>query len=352
MTKQKFPSNDSNARYVDLLAPITEESPCGPDLEYDADFVMLQTAVAPKSDAQYGDFVDTPQATNWSDIERDTRALLMRSKDIRLAVILLRSRIRQAGAVGLQEGLAFLQQLLARYGESLHPLPVFEGERDAMVYANAIAALTDPEGVLGDLRDIPLPKSPGMVLHVRDIEKAYANPRPKDALAQESAARLIAEWRARREAILMALIETHQSAQDINTWCTGTLHADAPELGVLVKLLQPFAQPGANLPGEAMANANEPASANSSTAEDSPASQHGELLASATTSPATALQAMDRWSALAEIQHVRRWFEENEPSSPVVVLLRQSERMVGKRFSELAHLIPADLLAQWDQPEA
>ena len=57
---------------------------------------------------------------------------------------------------------------------------------------------------------------------------------------------------------------------------------------------------------------------------------------------------MDRWSALASIRETRLWFEQNEPSSPVVVLLRQSERMVGKRFSELANVIPAELLAQWD----
>ena len=57
---------------------------------------------------------------------------------------------------------------------------------------------------------------------------------------------------------------------------------------------------------------------------------------------------MDRWSALAAIRDTRIWFEQNEPSSPVVVLLRQSERMVGKRFAELAHAIPADLLAAWD----
>lgn len=32
----------------------------------------------------------------------------------------------------------------------------------------------------------------------------------------------------------------------------------------------------------------------------------------------------------------------------MIVLLRQSERMVGKRFSEIANAIPAELLAQWD----
>ncbi len=57
---------------------------------------------------------------------------------------------------------------------------------------------------------------------------------------------------------------------------------------------------------------------------------------------------MDRWTALATMRQVREWFEDNEPSSPVTVMLREAERMVGKRFSELAQSIPLDLLAKWD----
>ncbi|HLX01402.1 MAG TPA: type VI secretion system ImpA family N-terminal domain-containing protein, partial [Trinickia sp.] len=168
-------------RYADLLEPISGSEPCGHDLEYDSAFVMLQAAIAPKSEAQYGDFVDVPQTANWAEIERDCRALLLRTKDLRLATILLRCRTRQSGAAGLRDGLAFIKTMLERYGEALYPLPVFDGERDPVMYSNAIAALADPDGALGDARDIALSKTAGLQLELRDIEKSFAVPRHKDA---------------------------------------------------------------------------------------------------------------------------------------------------------------------------
>ncbi|ENT9928810.1 ImpA family type VI secretion system protein, partial [Escherichia coli] len=84
-----------------LSDPISAECPCGPDLEYDPEYLLLFTRAAPREEAQYGDFVSTPETINWAELERDARRLLMRSKDIRILVVLLRCRIQQAGAQGL-----------------------------------------------------------------------------------------------------------------------------------------------------------------------------------------------------------------------------------------------------------
>jgi type VI secretion system protein ImpA len=347
-------------RYADLLEPISADEPCGPDLEYDSAFVMLQTAAAPKAEAQYGDFVDVPQSANWAEIERDCRALLLRTKDIRLAVILLRCRVRQSGAAGLLDSLAFIKTMLERYGEALYPLPVFEGERDPVMYANAIAGLADPAGALADMRDIAMPKASGLQLQLRDIEKSFALPRQKDSLAPESVSRLLKELWGRRDPVTTALVESQRLLKEIVSWCQQTLEADAPDLDMLAKVLQPFAQaqldgggvatapaPVANPPAEAAVDA--PAPTTTAAAPASLPAPSGETY----TAPAQPItpepERVDRWDALAKIQETRMWFEQNEPSSPVIVLLRQSERMVGKRFSELAHIISADLLAKWDE---
>jgi type VI secretion system protein ImpA len=342
-------------RYADLLDPVSADARCGPDLEYDPAFVMLQAAAAPRIEAQYGDFVDVPASANWAEIERDCRALLLRSKDIRLAVILLRCRTRLDGAVGLRDGLAFLVAMFECYGEALHPLPVFDGERDPAMFANAIGGLVEPDGTLADARDIPMPKVAGLQLHLRDIEKSFATPRQKDALAPESVVRLLKELWSRRDATIAALVEAQRLTQRIAAWCDQTLGVDAPDLGALSRALQPFAQHqvdggGASAPVAARTVKEQddddlPGSASAALAPA--ALPHSDTPADApiTTRPSP----MDRWSALAAIHETRMWFEQNEPSSPVIVLLRQSERMVGKRFSELAHIIPADLLAKWDE---
>ncbi|NML34756.1 type VI secretion system protein TssA [Paraburkholderia antibiotica] len=364
------PLSASALRYVDLLEPVDGDAPpCGPDLEYDPDFVMLLAAAAPRIEAQYGDFVDVPPPANWPELERACRALLLRTKDIRVAVILLRCRMRLDGAAGLRDGLALLQALLERYGEALHPLPVFDGERDPVMYANAIAALADPDGALADARDIALPKAAGAQLHLRDIEKSFALPRQKDTLAPESTARLLKELWGRRDAAVAAFADAQRLIASIVAWCDTTLGGDAPDLSALSRLLQPFAQTrldGGSASTPPIARADEQAANDATpvanagttgtptpTAAAAPTSQPdapaAPPFAASSMAPPPTAPPVDRWSALAAIQETRIWFEQNEPSSPVIVLLRQSERMVGKRFSELAHVIPADLLAKWDE---
>lgn len=321
-------------RYADVLEPIDAGAPCGPDLEYDPDFVMLMAAVAPRVEVQYGDFIDVPQVVNWTEIERDCHALLLRTKDIRLAMVLLRCRIRLNGAAGLRDGLVVLGALLERYGNGLHPVPVLDDEPDATIYSNAIAALADPDGVLGDARDTPLSAASGLHLHLRDIEKAFATPRHKDALTPEAAIRLLKEWWAERDAGTLALVDARRTAVSIAAWCEATLGADAPDFDALLTLLKPL---------ECLQADSGPAAAAGATETAGNAPPGG--------SSAQAAPLVDRRTALATIRETREWFEQNEPSSPVIVLLRQSERMVGKRFSELAHIIPADLLATWDAAE-
>ncbi|EDW3918805.1 hypothetical protein GVW62_004234 [Salmonella enterica] len=59
----------------------------------------------------------------------------------------------------------------------------------------------------------------------------------------------------------------------------------------------------------------------------------------------------DRNDALERLRCIRRWFEGSEPSSPTIPLLRQAERLVGKRFSEVINEIPVELLEKWDALE-
>lgn len=352
----------ATSRYDDLLEPVSDASACGDDLEYDPAFIMLQAAVAPSAPVQYGDFVETPASVNWAEAERECEALLARSKDLRVAIILLRAAVRLRGAAGLRDGMGFLQALLERYGNGLHPLPYFDDEWDPMTFANALAALADAEGVLADVRDIPLPKAAGAQLQLRDIEKALATPRHKDALAPESVTRMLKELAARGEAVVLALGEAHARLARISAWAASGLKADAPDLAPLSRLLQPFSeidrlveptpplQPPAPVP-DTQAGRSGGITPPSAPDIATPALRAiAATAATAATAPlaVSAAPKMDRWTALATMRQVREWFEDNEPSSPVTVMLREAERMVGKRFSELAQSIPLDLLSKWD----
>lgn len=338
-----------------LLNPVDDAEPCGPDLEYDPAFVLLQAALTPKTEAQYGDFVETAQPVNWIEVERDCRALLLRTKDIRLFVIFLRCRIKLAGSAGLRDALGLLLAAMERHGEALHPVPMFDGERDPVVYANALSAIADSQGALGDIRDLALAKVAGAQLQLRDIEKSHSLPRAKDALTPEAARRLLDDLCNSGDRSALALVQVQHYAEEIAALTRSLLGENAPDLDGLLKLLRPFSMEARNTP---MLEAEPPrtdesfivATAPATIANDAPPLP-GDTITAPGGAPRNDGALRDRWSALANIRQTRLWFEQHEPSSPVAVLLRQAERMVGKRFAEIAHQIPADLLTLWDRPE-
>ncbi len=210
---------------MSLTKPVSAEQPCGPDPEYDPEYLLLFSRAAPQAEAQYGDFVSTPEAVNWPEIERDTRRLLTRSKDIRVLILLLRSRIQQAGAQGLAEMLTQLAELSVIWSDALHPqlltgegAPAESIEDAALARSNALAALLDHEGVMADIRGITLSNSAVLRLQVRDVERALSAPRPADALAPESVRQQLADLEARGALPLAAFREAQESAERLQVW--------------------------------------------------------------------------------------------------------------------------------------
>lgn len=363
----KGPTRDSNQGPTshDWMAPVDTTSPCGADLEYDPEFVVLSAKAVAKTDAQYGNFVGSPDPVNWSDVDRDCRRLMVRSKDMRLAVLFTRCRTRLAGAAGLAEGTGMLAAWLDAFPGAIHPQLDADADRDAAleIRMNALQALTDADGLLADVREIALTKSTATRLQVRDVERAFAHPRPGDALAPESVTRQLDDLRAQQPATMAGFDEAFASLAAIDGWSREHLGAYAPDLSALARPLRhlvgrewqdtlaigedrevaadavPFVD---EVPG-----ADEPALDGSSTTRDAGTAD----LVSVSGRSRRAAVAADRHAALDLIREARQWFEQHEPSSPIPVLLRRAEQLVGKRYAEVVRAIPADLLAEWESAD-
>ncbi len=318
------------------LSPFSAAAPCGPSLEYDAEYAVLLARMSPRGDAQYGQFVGTPDAPNWAEVERDCRRLLLRTRDINLFVWLCRARTRLAQAPGLAQSLVLLAEALQTWPEAVHPQLVIEGERDPAVRANALAALADPEGLLSDVREIVIAANAARHLTVREVERAFAVPRTLDATSPEAMTQQLADLSATAsdaaQAPLPLLAQAAEATAQIVAWAGQHLGQDAPPLHGLVRLLAHFqrTEPLAVAAVVVAAPGSPPSS------PTSVASREGHAT---------------RDDILCEIRIARRWFETHEPSSPVAVLLKQAERMTGLRFSQVADAIPLDLLRKWDADE-
>jgi len=348
------------------LEPIHPDLPCGPHLEYDPEFAVLAARLTPKAEVQYGQFKARANEPEWKDIERDCQRLLLRSKDLNLLIWFTRSRTRQAGAPGLLQGLSSLQQICALFSDTVHPQMHIEGEHDPMVRANALAALCDPEGLLEEVREVLIVSSNAQRLSVRDVERALAVPRAAYALDADAVQRQLIDLYQKRDPQLLALQASAACVQYLQTWANQCLQDHAPTLLPLSKLLQPLLGSAcAVLPVASHKVQAEPA--DSAHAPESPQPPIETMLTNAADT-ATPLAPLSLWSQPAlsgtrsagsakqnreevrqALAQVRAWIEENEPSSPVCILLKQAERMWGKRFSEVAHMIPPELLQAWDK---
>lgn len=359
---------------ADGLRPISAREPCGPNLEYDAEYAVLMGRLAPQADAQYGSFVDKPDMPDWAEVERDCRRLLLRTRDINILIWLLRCRTRVGGASGLRDVLAMLADVLERFPDAVHPQLEIEGEVDPEVRANALAALADPQGLLSDVRELVVSASTAFRLTVKDVERAFAVPRLTDALPADSVRQQLDDLRWRNNPHFDALRDSGVLLQRIERWSLVHLGEDAPALQPLGRLLAPFAvedekavQAAVEVPYEVVApvpgpvpaavpaalSAALPAASPAMGLPLMPAPQPACQTAPAGLGPVTAIGtrgdvAAQRDQVRANIREAREWLEQNEPSSPVAILLKQAERLVGKRFAEVAQVIPPELLAKWD----
>lgn len=364
MSENRKPTGKSSTARTqkthDWLAPIDPAAPCGADLEYDPEFVLLSAKVAPRAEAQYGNFVGSPEPANWSDVDRDCRRLMMRSKDMRLAVLFTRCRTRLAGAAGLAEGAGLLAAWLATFPDAIHPQADVDPDRDAAldIRKNALQALTDNEGLMADVREIELTKSTAMRLQVRDVERALAQPRPSDALAPESVVRQLADLQAQQPATLAGLCEALASLAAIDGWSREHLGAYAPDLSALEALLRHVGgrseRPvGIDSVAERSDVTQTQEAVGARTGESVPAHAASATEPVADSSRRTELATpTDRYGARELIREAREWFEQHEPSSPIPLLLRRAEYFVGRRYAEVVQAIPVELLAAWGAEES
>ncbi|MCA8281047.1 type VI secretion system ImpA family N-terminal domain-containing protein [Burkholderia cepacia] len=348
----------------DWLAPLSDTAPCGPDLEYDHDFVVLFAGTAPRQDVQYGAFVGSPDPLNWSEIERDCRRLMTRTKDMRVAALHTRCRTRLGGVAGLAEGTALLAAWLQAFPEQVHPQADADNDRHAALEMrmNALQALSDPEGLLADVREIVLTRSTATRLQVRDVERAFAHPRPVDALAPDSVALQLQNLREQQPSTMKAFDDAISSLAAIDTWCATHLETHMPDFSPLIRLLRlfPASEPRGDIRSDALPaveheERDTPVLAAPAETPTSPARPDDEQAASPTSTSVVApapLAPTDRRAALMLICAARRWFETNEPSSPIPVLLKRAEQFVGKRYVDVVRAIPAELLAQWEETES
>lgn len=96
-----------------LLAPVSDESPAGEDLSYDAERQQIEQPFEVPADA--------PEQPDWRETVKLIAAQSERTKDVWLAVYLARAGARQGQLETVDLGCQMLAGLFERYWDSVHP---------------------------------------------------------------------------------------------------------------------------------------------------------------------------------------------------------------------------------------
>ncbi len=132
--------------FADILTALDPRLPCGEDLEYDAEFLQLQQAAVERSEQQFGSTIIPAQPPDWREVEKLSRGLLERTRDVRIMGYLTQAWTEVRGLPGYADGLTLVADTLERYWDAVHPRLDSVGENDPMPRINALASLGDLAG--------------------------------------------------------------------------------------------------------------------------------------------------------------------------------------------------------------
>ncbi|MEA9390977.1 type VI secretion system ImpA family N-terminal domain-containing protein [Acerihabitans sp. TG2] len=126
-----------------LLIPVSAELPCGENLEYEPAYMHLCQLARGKPEQQFGDTIIPAAEPDWREVEKAASALLARSKDLRLMLLLAQSWTALHGLSGYADGVSLISEALARFWPSLLPLLSQDGEDDPFMRVNTLRELGD-----------------------------------------------------------------------------------------------------------------------------------------------------------------------------------------------------------------
>ena len=318
-----------------LLAPLDDAAPSGADLEYDAAFLALDEASRSKAEQQFGDTLIPATEPDWRTMKEQALLLFERTRDVRVAIQLMRAGARLTGFGGFASGLALVHGLLERHWDTLHPQLDASDNNDPTMRLNALDPLADDDTVIADLRAAPLGPTRGSIT-VRQIELAFGkvDALPGEAAPSEAGAlQGISDAGGDTPTLLAAMAACHEHVRGIEAIIGAKVGAKVgaggPDLKVLRSLTQCLARAAQAAGGASTASvADEPVAASAQARGGVPGS---------IASRDDALKALDR---------VCEWIERHEPTNPAPLLIRRAKRLMTKNFIDIIRDLAPDGLSQ------
>jgi type VI secretion system protein ImpA len=309
-----------------FLAPVSDTAPCGEDLEYDPSFQVLEEAARGKPEQQFGDTVIAAQEPDWRVMQEQGVALAQRTRDLRVAIHLLRANTRLHGFGGFASGIKLVRGLLEQHWALVHPQLDASDNNDPTMRLNALAPLGDGASVLADLRQAII-GSPRDGITVRQVELGLGKAEPagpENVPTQAGVTDALTAADQQFPGLFGLLATAHADVRAIEAVIDTQLGAaSGPDLRPLRALTQLLAQ----------AAGSEPEAAATAESADGVAPVARSAGVGSINNRDDAIKALDR---------VCDWINRNEPTNPAPLLIRRAQRLMGKSFLEIIRDLAPD----------
>lgn len=307
-----------------LLKTHGDDAPSGENLEYDPAFTEMELAAQPGEERQVGDQIQAAEDPDYRDVTEKAIAVMERSHDLRAGVYYAEAILHTKGLPGFADATTYLRGCLEEHWDTCHPELDEDDDNDPTMRINSIQNLAETTTVLRALRRAPLTDSRAFgKLCLRDIEIADGViTAPEDMANIPDSATVSAAFQDTDDDQLAEMLTAVKAAMDnvkaIDAVFGEQTPGQGPELDALIKMLNQIAK---RLAAETGGDVAEDADTAEEDAGPAPAAGGGAI--GGINSPSDVSNAIDRMVA---------YYQRNEPSSPVPILLIRAKRLVNADF--------------------
>jgi type VI secretion system protein ImpA len=333
----------------DLLKPVADDKPCGEDFTYHPSFQNLETLSRGKPETQFSQAEDP----DWKEVRDTALEVLGQSKHLTAGVILTVSLVKIGGLEGLRDGLAAIRGMTEKYWIGVYPKLDPDDNNDPTERLNILNNLSsagEPYKFTSHVKQIVICESPamgritlGQIIAAKD---KTAKPEGKEGGSDPDLNQIQAAFRDAgpdaAKATLSLVTETIGHAQGIEGFLDTTIGVGRGVnfesldklLDEMKRAVEPFAADGES---GAEAPAGDAAAATGGASGARPAARGGPGVSGTIQSRADVIRALDL---------ICDYYRENEPSSPVPLIIQRAQRLVDKDFMTIMSDLTPDALSQ------
>ncbi|MBD2810670.1 type VI secretion system protein TssA [Xenorhabdus sp. Vera] len=333
----------------ELLTPISAESVCGENLEYDDEFLTLEQILIEKPEQQFGDVIIPAEPPNWREIEKRAIHLLSRTKNLNIIIALMQSWLNLRGLCGYADGLNLLRQTLENYWADVWPKLEFDGEYDYVQRLNTLAAIEDGSPCTIQVQNSILLRSGSDEVTFQEAYSLLSGTVTEMSSYTGGRTRLINELTQKPdhpEILAVIAIRDHLTAL-IEIIRHHLPDGNMPELPQFLKQLDTIIK-YCSVPDSKTGYADNAERLNpaSLTTQDTSMEQAMATLERKPSSYWQAIEASNRDEARMLLEKARIYFLTYEPSHPAPIMIERIQRLIDCDFMKIIHDLAPEGLRQ------